>query len=247
MMSKTHIAVGATAALAISETGSVESCVAALIGGTLGGIIADCDITPSRAHKDALIGRLIVVAIAVVALAVDWWAGGGADAVAAQIAGIGAGGGASADPFAVAGALAESGAAVDFSNGVCAYLVTHLGWPLIAGIAAFAALTFIGGRTAHRSFAHSLIASVAFAGAMYLICPPLLPFFAVGLVSHLVLDVTNKQPVRLLWPMRSGVALGLCDAKGAANAALMVLGIAAAAILLAFKLAPLFGIGIILR
>ena len=246
MMSKTHIAVGAAAALAISETGSVESCVAALIGGTLGGIIADCDITPSRAHKDALIGRLIVVAIVVVALAVDWWAGGGADAVVAQVSGADAGEGAGADPFAVAGALAESAAAVDFGNGVCAYLVTHLGWPLVTGIAAFVALTFIGGRTSHRSFTHSLIANAAFAGAMYLICPPLLPFFAVGLVSHLVLDVTNKQPVRLLWPMHSGVALGLCDAKGAANTVLMVLGIVAAAILLAFKLAPLLGIGITL-
>ena len=241
MMSKAHIAVGAAAALAIAETGSIESCASALIGGTLGGIIADCDITPSRAHKDALTGRLIVLAIAVVALAVDWWAGGGAAAAAALIADSGAG----ADPIAVAGAIAESGASIDFSGGACAYLVTHLGWPLVVGIAAFVVLTFIGGRTAHRSFAHSLIATAAFAGALYLICPPLLPFFAVGLVSHLVLDVTNKQPVRLFWPLHRGVALGLCDAKGAANTMVMVLGIAAAAILLLLRLGPLIGVNLV--
>jgi len=77
MMSKAHIAVGMAAALAIAQAGSVESCVAAVVGGSVGGIIADCDIHPSRAHKDALIGRLIVVGIAVVALLADRYANAG--------------------------------------------------------------------------------------------------------------------------------------------------------------------------
>lgn len=77
MMSKAHIAVGMAAAVAIAQTGSVESCVAAVVGGSVGGIIADCDIHPSRAHKDALIGRLIVVGIAVVALLADRYANAG--------------------------------------------------------------------------------------------------------------------------------------------------------------------------
>ena len=77
MMSKAHIAVGMAAAVAIAQTGSVESCVAAVVGGSVGGIIADCDIHPSRAHKDALIGRLIVVGIAVVALLADHYANAG--------------------------------------------------------------------------------------------------------------------------------------------------------------------------
>ena len=76
-MSKTHIAVGVASALAIAQTGSAESCVAAMIGGSIGGIIADCDITPSRAHKDALIGRIIVIAVSVASLAIDYWYGAG--------------------------------------------------------------------------------------------------------------------------------------------------------------------------
>ena len=134
-MSKTHIAVGVASALVIAHTGSVESCVAAMIGGSVGGIIADCDITPSRAHKDALIGRIIVIAVSVVSLAIDYW----------------------------------------YGAGVCDYLVGSLGVWLIVGIVLFAALTFVGGHTDHRSFTHSLVGMAAFCGSFYLICEPLLP------------------------------------------------------------------------
>ena len=204
MMSKTHIAVGAAAALAIAQTGSVESCVLAVVGGALGGIIADCDITPSKAHKDALAGRLIVVAIAIAAFAVDYW----------------------------------------YDAGACDYLVENLGLKLVAGIAAFAMLTFVGGRTDHRSFTHSLVAMAAFCASVWLAFEPLLPYFVAGYASHLVLDITNKQGIRLFWPLGFNASLGLCHAKGTVNSALLVLAIAAAALLLAYRLAPLFGAGI---
>lgn len=203
-MSKTHIAVGVASALAIAQTGSVESCVAAVIGGSIGGIIADCDITPSRVHKDALIGRIIVVFVSVASLAIDYW----------------------------------------YGAGVCDYLVESLGVWLIAGIALFAALTFVGGHTDHRSFTHSLVGMAAFCGSFYLICEPLLPYFVIGYASHLALDVTNKQGIQLFWPFKVNVSLGLCHAKGAANTVVMVLGIAVAALLLAYRLAPLFGVSI---
>ncbi len=196
MMSKTHIAVGIASALALAEAGSAEACIAAVIGGSIGGIIADCDITPSRAHKDALIGRLIVVGVTVVALVID---------NRTQI-------------------------------GICDYLIAHLGWQLIAGICLFAALTFVGGHTEHRSFTHSLFAMAAFCGAMYLICKPLLPYFAIGYASHLVLDITNKQSIKLFFPLETSVCLKLCTAKGLANKLTCVIGTIAALALLAYHL-----------
>ena len=54
----------------------------------------------------------------------------------------------------------------------------------------------------------------AFTAAVWLACPPLVPFFAVGYGSHLVLDVTNKQPIRLLYPLKLKASLGLCTARG---------------------------------
>ena len=199
MMSNAHIAVGVASALALAQTGSVESCVAAVIGGSVGGLIADCDITPSRAHKDALRGRLIVVAIAAAALALDAYA----------------------------------------QAGICAYLLDNLGVRLIAGVLLFAGLTFVGAHTEHRTFTHSLLAMAAFMAAVWLACPPLVPFFAVGYGSHLVLDVTNKQPIRLLYPLKLKVSLGLCTARGAANKVTCVAGIAVAAVLLWYRMQPI--------
>ena len=203
-MSKTHIAVGVASALVIAQTGSAESCVAAMIGGSIGGIIADCDITPSRAHKDALIGRIVVIAVSVVSLAIDYW----------------------------------------YGVGVCDYLVGSLGVWLIVGIVLFAALRFVGGHTDHRSFTHSLVGMAAFCGSFYLICEPLLPYFVIGYASHLVLDITNKQGIQLFWPFKANASLGLCRAKGVSNSVVLVLGIAVAALLLAYRLAPLCGVSI---
>ena len=227
MMSKTHIAVGVACGLAIAPTGSIESCVAAIVGGSVGGIMADCDITPSKAHKDALIGRLIVVALVFVCLAIDY----GAD-YAGWL------------PSSLSASLSSVGffAGLGPGQGICDYLLAHLGLPLVSGIALFVVLTFLGGHTDHRSFTHSLVAMAAFCFAAYLVCEPLLPFFTVGYASHLALDITNKQGIRLFWPHKAHLSLGWCTAKGKANAVVMAVGFAAAVLLLAWRLAPLMGI-----
>ncbi len=195
-MSKTHIAVGIAAALAIAETGSVDSCVAAVVGGSIGGIIPDCDIHPSRAHKDALVGRIIVVGIAIVALVADHYV----------------------------------------KAGLCDYFLAHLGLPFLTGLGLFVALTFIGGHTDHRSFTHSLVAMACFCSAVYLTCPPLVTYFAMGYASHLALDVINKQGIQLLWPLHAQPSLGLCRAKGVTNTIAMIVGFAATVLLLAYRL-----------
>ena len=205
MMSKTHIAVGLAAGLAIAQTGSPESCIAAIVGGSVGGIMADCDITPSRAHKDALIGRLAVLALVVVCLVIDY----------------------------------------RINAGLCGYLIGRMGVPFAMGIAFFVVLTGLGAHTEHRSFTHSLVAMAAFSGTIQLICPLLLPYFAMGYGSHLALDVTNKQGITLFWPFKTRSSLGLCRAKGPANTVALVLGIAAATLLLVYRLGSFVNISIV--
>lgn len=202
MMSRTHIAVGIAAALAVAPTGSPEAAVAALIGGSLGGVIADCDITPSKAHRDALVGRLLVAAIAAASLALDW----------------------------------------RFGIGICDYLLDNLGIRLIAGVALFCALTFAGAHSDHRSFTHSLLAMAAFCLATWLACEPLLPYFAAGYASHLLLDLTNTRGISLFYPSGDKVGLDWCSAKGPANDALLVLGISAATLLFVYRVGPLIGL-----
>lgn len=199
MMSKTHIAVGIASGLALAQTGSLASCIAAVVGGSVGGVIPDCDITPSRAHRDAVAGRLLVVAIVAACLAVDRRTG----------------------------------------LGFSAWVVRGVGIPPIAGVGLFATLTFLGSRTEHRSFTHSLLAMAAFCGSVYLVSAALLPFFAIGYASHLALDLANRQPVRLLFPARFGVGLGLCHARGIVNSVVLGAGTAASIGLLWLRLAPL--------
>lgn len=199
MMSTAHILAGTASALMLAQAGSVEACVAAIMGGSVGGIIADCDITSSHAHRDALRGRIIVGGIALAALAID----------------------------------------IQTGSGICDHLVSHLGILPISGILLFAALTFIGRLSDHRSFTHSLVALAAFSFTVSLACQPLAPYFAMGYASHLALDALNKQPIKLLYPLKKGFKIGLCKSNGIADKVICTccaLGIAG---LLAIKLLPL--------
>ena len=49
-------------------------------------------------------------------------------------------------------------------------------------------------------------------------------YFAVGFLSHLAIDVFNKKKVRLLYPLKSGVAFEVFHAHGLANRILFILG-----------------------
>lgn len=105
------------------------------------------------------------------------------------------------------------------------YFLAHLGAEQIVGVVLFLGVSAIGMLTAHRTFTHSLLGLVLFSGALWLACAPVVPAFAVGFVSHVLLDTTNKTPVRVLYPLRRGVSLGLCRADGTVNEVLLVAGI----------------------
>lgn len=138
--------------------------------------------------------------------------------------------------LAVAG-IAAGALAADFcmGTGLCDAALAHLGARTVAGVAAFAALTFAGARTEHRSFTHSLAGMAAFCVAAWLAFPPLAHSFAAGYASHLALDLANKKGVRLLWPSKAEFALGLCRADGAANAAVTAIGTVAACLAFAMQ------------
>lgn len=51
-----------------------------------------------------------------------------------------------------------------------------------------------------------------------------MPFF-IGMVSHLVLDLLNRRPLRLLYPLRGGWCLGLCWADGRVDRLLRTMGL----------------------
>ena len=79
MMGKTHLVVGIATALALTHPNDRASCIAAVIGGATGGIMADIDVKIDRSNRyarkasmDALYGEIVAIALSASLLLVDF-------------------------------------------------------------------------------------------------------------------------------------------------------------------------------
>jgi inner membrane protein len=50
------------------------------------------------------------------------------------------------------------------------------------------------------------------------------PYFAIAFLTHLILDLTNKKKMKLFWPSKQGLSLGLFTAQGWINQILFGVG-----------------------
>lgn len=187
MMGKTHLTVGIATALAVTLPNTVEGCMLAVIGGGIGGVLADVDILDNDYKHDALIGELLAFGLTGLCFLLDWIFGFGL-----------------VQRFA-------SGNTIMLASGGVLFLI----------------LWGIGFCTDHRTFTHSLLALVLFTGAAFLLCQSLWIPFATGYASHLMLDVLNKKPVPLLYPLKGGICLKLCYASKIGNTVIMIVGLIA--------------------
>lgn len=95
---------------------------------------------------------------------------------------------------------------------------------IIAGISLFICICAFGKEQPHRSFMHSFLALVLLCFAIGLVWEKAVVYFAVGFLSHLATDIWNKKKVRLLYPLKGGVSLGLFHAYGLANQIFFMVG-----------------------
>lgn len=125
----------------------------------------------------------------------------------------------------IATGITAIGLIADFllKNGICEYILENRESSLRGGIL-FAVLWIIGVKSKHRSFTHSFLALVLFSAVLGLIYPPIVNSFAIGFLSHLILDLLNKKKIRLFYPMDFGLCFGLCYADGIANKFFMRVG-----------------------
>lgn len=72
MMSKTHLAIGLATSLAVVQSPSLDMCAATIIGGTVGGVLADNDILDNDYLGDALTGQLLAFKITALTLGLDF-------------------------------------------------------------------------------------------------------------------------------------------------------------------------------
>ena len=97
---------------------------------------------------------------------------------------------------------------------------------LVTGILGFLVICLYGRDTPHRSFMHSFLAAGMLTACMDVIYPDAVPYFAVGILSHLALDLLNRRSVKLFWPWKKGYCMGLCSSRGWINHLCMLAGMA---------------------
>lgn len=88
---------------------------------------------------------------------------------------------------------------------------------LCAGIAGLVMTLTFASISRHRGFSHSLAALALESAFLWLIIPAAVEAFAIAFAVHLILDVMNKKPVRLLYPVKKGFCLGWFYADRLAN------------------------------
>lgn len=92
----------------------------------------------------------------------------------------------------------------------------------IIGVVIFIGLTVIGELSQHRDRTHSILAMLLFSISVWLIEPHIGFAFAIGYGSHLTIDLCNKSPIRILYPVKKGICFSLCYADGLANEMILV-------------------------
>lgn len=95
----------------------------------------------------------------------------------------------------------------------------------LIGLAAFIVLYFIGAAADHRSFTHSILATVLYSTAVGMMCRPLAIPFAIGFALHIILDCTNKKGVKVFYPSKRKIRLKWFYASKKANIAFYYIGI----------------------
>lgn len=118
-------------------------------------------------------------------------------------------------------------------------VVSRFGTQAVSGITAFVATCVLGALMPHRTFAHSLVGMGCWCWSLSLVLPQLLRPFAVGVSSHLLLDLTNHKGLQLFWPLSPKMCLGLWRSSGLVNALLSVAAPAVALLLFSLRMMQL--------
>jgi len=94
---------------------------------------------------------------------------------------------------------------------------------IIIGAAIFCLVCIYGKDQPHRAFMHSFTALFLLSFSLYLICPMVVPYFAISMASHMIIDLLNYINVRLFFPVKWGLSFDVCHADSEGNKAIGVI------------------------
>ncbi len=117
-------------------------------------------------------------------------------------------------------ALLIAGGAVvldwQYHLGILRYLMNHPE-SAVTGAVFYLIFAIAGFYSPHRGFTHSILAMALFTAAAGMIYPGAAEAYMLGYVSHLVLDLLNRKPLKLFFPLKKGICLKLCYSNRLAN------------------------------
>ena len=128
-------------------------------------------------------------------------------------------------------------AMADFaSNFDIAYSIINNEYSTIIGTVCFLGLFIVGERSRHRDRTHSILFMILFSFTVCLISVPIGAATVFGYLSHLGIDLLNKSPERLFYPLKKGICFKICYAEGLGNELLFSIGFAVLIVFMTFRI-----------
>ncbi len=91
-------------------------------------------------------------------------------------------------------------------------------------ISIFITMSYLGSKTSHRSFTHSLLGLFIYSAILsYSFNNKIVIPFVISYLSHIILDFFNMKGITLFYPLKQRFSLKLCESNGTINKILFVL------------------------
>ena len=90
-------------------------------------------------------------------------------------------------------------------------------------ISIFIIMSYLGSKTPHRSFTHSLLGLFIYSAIIsYSFSKEIVLIFSISFLSHILLDLFNMKGITLFYPLKNGFSLNICEVKGTVNRILFI-------------------------
>lgn len=96
---------------------------------------------------------------------------------------------------------------------------------VVIGAAVFIGVCIYGKDQPHRALMHSFTALILLSASLYCVIPTVVPYFAIAMASHMLIDLLNYINVRLFFPLKWGLSFDICYADSEGNKAIGAIGL----------------------
>ena len=88
----------------------------------------------------------------------------------------------------------------------------------LISIILFIVMSYLGSKTPHRSFTHSILGMTLYTIILYYSFNTnfIIPYF-ISHLSHIILDLFNMKGIALFYPLKYRISLKLCESSGTIN------------------------------